>query len=188
MLDKIQFLNGIKKLNTLFRDFDFDLEDRFALNCWYDVFKGFSDSDYQAMIDLYVYSSKFAPNSPMSLIENYQNKMNDKLYEKYLNPNLAWNKMLEIMDRNGGLYYNYNKVVAAMERDYPEIYETFKQYKSDLQNEVYDDQYFIAQWKKTYENIIKSKINKQTVMQLGLISQNNKLLQIEEGDKNDNRY
>lgn len=158
MLDKVVFLQGLKKINTLYREFKFDFEDKFALNVWYDFFKDYSNEQYTNIIDIYCKNNKYTPMSAASIVDYYLENVKTQTLRKELSPSDAWVKMIETRRE---CRFIYNKVIEKL-KEYPIIYEAYLLHEDTILNMTNSDRVFIErEWKQTYTELLNKNVREK---------------------------
>lgn len=68
-LSKKKFIFGMEYLNTYYVNLKIDLDNSMVQLVWYDVFKTFSDDDFERLIKAYCVNNIYPPQSPSHILE-----------------------------------------------------------------------------------------------------------------------
>jgi hypothetical protein len=156
MLDKKQFLKGLKYLNDYYVNFKFDINDNAKLGIWFSVFETLDDDTFTNLIKSYCKDNIYAPQSPTHLLEHAKKRV----LQYAMGEDEAWGYALDMLRSVG---YTMSRFYAKCE--HPIIAKAIKSMESDFYN-LYTEQLpfvkktFVKLYKEYLVNNVEENIRK----------------------------
>jgi hypothetical protein len=180
MLNEKVFAKSIEKLGEYYPKFE--LTDK-QMEAWYGFFKKYTYNEFMQMLNLYIESNEFPPQSPRSLLKYYEEALKQNFTKKHMSADEVW----EVVKKGLRMYslhhehYQGDKLFEWLTQ-YPLIVtESVKQHLSELANLKVDDTFTANSFKKTYKALLEREITQQVKTQLQLTSSDKLMLENKEG-------
>lgn len=151
MLDKKQFLKGLKYLNDYYVNFKFDINDNNKLGIWYSVFEEVDDETFVGLIKEYCKENIYAPQSPTHLLEYAKTR----LMSNFMSPDEAWEYAIGLLRSVGYTFSRfYDKVEHVV------ISQSIKEIESEFYNLYTENLPFVKRnFVKVYSENLKQHVS-----------------------------
>lgn len=151
MLDKKQFLKGLKYLNDYYVNFKFDINDNNKLGIWYSVFEEVDDETFVGLIKEYCKENIYAPQSPTHLLEYAKTR----IIANFMSPDEAWEYAIGLLRRVG---YTFSRFYEKVE--HVVISQSIKAIESEFYNLYTESLPFVKRnFVKVYEEKLKEHVS-----------------------------
>ena len=151
----------------------FDTKDEIQVKLWYSAFKNLTDEQFESLVKDYIANNEYPPKCIKNLTDIYVDR---QIQYAVVPPEKALALVREIVTDCGGWEYGKRDIYAKLRR-YPTLYDTVKEFESELRNLRVDDTYTADRFRKAYEVKLRTGAIRQVDTALGLnIPDNSKLL------------
>lgn len=158
MLSIELFIQVMKTLIKSYSNFNLDRE---QLEIWYTHFKNCSEKEFKEMIQVFITSSIYPPLGANHIKQVYNDEMKKQIQSNEVNSDRGWEIVIEAI-RLHGLSYEWNVKKALdyiKEKGNDELVEVTQQYFRELENLQSNDTFLMNNFKKSYEVMIKRKVD-----------------------------
>lgn len=167
MLDKKQFLKGLKYLNDYYVNFKFDINDNNKLGIWYSVFESVDDETFVGLIKEYCKHNIYAPQSPTHLLEFVKTR----LMTNFMSSDEAWEYAISLLRRVG---YTFSRFYEKVEHEV--ISQSIKAIESDFYNLYTENLPFVKRsFIKVYEEKLREHVSVSVIKSNFSLAGNTKL-------------
>lgn len=151
MLDKKQFLKGLKYLNDYYINFKFDINDNAKLAVWYSVFEEIDDDTFVGLIKEYCKDNIYAPQSPTHLFDYAKTR----LTANFMSSDEAWEYAIGLLRSVG---YTFKRFYDKCEHNV--ISNSIKSMESEFYNLYTEQLPFVKRnFVKIYEEKLKEHVS-----------------------------
>ena len=149
MLSYEKFFQGIKILKLNYINWQFNINDKEALEIWYKKFNNLDDATFKDLIEKYTSEKVFAPNSPADLLN---------LIPKELSAEEAWEHILLIIKRS----FNNINFLSNIQKEEPQLIQfvshwNIEEVPEDTQGNKCWGYYLGRHFKRQYQEYLASK-------------------------------